>query len=54
MEEQETIMVKYQLENYSFLSIPRTKQQSARYRNNNNYAKNDTIRNFFTNIYNII
>ena len=37
-----------------FLFIPRTKQQSARYRNNNGYLKNDTITDFFTKIHNII
>ena len=26
-----------------FFSIPRTKQRSARYRNNNDYLKNDTM-----------
>ena len=35
-----------------FLSIPRTKQQSARYRNKNDYLKNDTITGLFTNIQN--
>ena len=37
-----------------FLSMPRTKSKSARYRNNNDYLKNDTIKDFFTNIQNII
>ena len=30
-----------------FFFIPRTKQQSARYRNNKYYLKNDTITDFF-------
>ena len=30
-----------------FFSIPKTKQQSARYRNNKYYLKNDTITDFF-------
>ena len=34
-----------------FFSIPRTKQQSARYRNRNDYLKNDTIIGLFTNIH---
>ena len=34
-----------------FLSILRTKQQFARYRNKNDYLKNSTITNYFTNIH---
>ena len=37
-----------------FFSIPRTKQRSARYRNNNDYLKNDTITYIYTNIHNTI
>lgn len=60
MKEQENVIVKSQLENYSFLyvklflSIPKTKQWSAKYRNYNDYLKNDSIKEFFTNINNII
>ena len=36
-----------------FFFIPRTKQRSARFGNNNDYLKNDTITNFFTNSHNI-
>ena len=37
-----------------FFSIPRTKQLSAIYRNNNDYFKNDTITDSFANVHNII
>ena len=37
-----------------FFSIARTKQGSARYRSNNDYLKNNTLIDFFTNINEII
>ena len=40
--------------NYHFFSIPRTKQQYTRYRNNNVFSKDHTITDFVTNIQNII
>ena len=40
--------------NYHVFSIPRTKQQYARYRNNNGFLKDHTITDFFINIQNII
>ena len=35
-------------------SISRTMQQSTRYRNNNDYLKNETVTEVFTNIHSII
>ena len=40
--------------NYHFFSIPRAKQQYARYRNNNGFLKDHIITDFFTSIHNII
>ena len=37
-----------------FFSIPRSTQRSARYRNNNDYLKDVTMTNVFTNIHSII